>query len=481
MSETPMTVCVEDSDWKVALTGPRLRVPALASRWTTVYGYGSFLQVAPTRLAALVNRRVVGEAVVDFEDGTDALLCDSPDRLDPRTAIALSRSEELRHPRTGERLFTRCIMLTGGFVPLGALLPDGRPHPAAGTGFVFGGHGTCEADPRPHRSNAHGGHGFRELIQIRYDGQSLSVVDRLRFQDGILPGFLRLNHGLSNAIPDGEDLLTGVSAGPVAPGAEPGSPCIPTQHPHGGGTLGRNVGICFCRWRYGSQGWRPAEVVPVGGPDLAMEPCLVRDADGSLLMSARGKGLREPPGSVHDGLENTYEHFRVYRSTDSGRTWASVLHLPRMRNATPVVLGRSAGGRPFITANPYQAGKDSQGRTIPSTHWRNKLGLWPLTADRTGVLTPLRLLDADRQFGPARQGIGEGMAFDNIWKLDHCLANVVRAADGRWRCVLSFRVSDAAVNSGGADPADQAGFWTGEVEVSGEQPIPTWQFASDGA
>ncbi len=471
----------DNSEWKIVLQGPRLRFPALpAVLWKTVYGYGSFLQVSPTHVAAIVNRRVTGESVVDFEDGTDAIVFDHLDRLDARNAIPLSRSETVAHPQTGCKLFTRCIMLTGGFVPLGARLPDGRPHPAAGTGFVFGAHGSCVAEPTPHRADAENAYGFRELIQLRYDGRTLQVTDRLRFQGAeIDPRFLRMGHGLSSALPDGEDLLGGIFAGPVAPGSMPGSPCIPTEHPHGDGKLGRNVGSCFCRWRHGREGWRPVEVVPVSGPDLAMEPTLIRDTDGVLLMAVRGKGLKEPAGAVHDGLENTYEHFRVYRSTDDGKTWASVLHLPRMRNATPVVLNRSAGGRPFITANPYQSGKDSRGRTIPSTHWRNKLNLWPLSADRSQVDKPIGLLDADKTFGPPRPAGGvHAMTTENLWNLDHPIATTVRLADGRWHCLLAFRVSDRGVNEGGMEAADPAGFWTGEITVQNEIPIPIWRFAA---
>lgn len=471
-----------NSSWHVDLTGPRLHFPVPnGTPWTTVYGYGSFLQVSPTQVAVIVNRRVTGHAVIDFEDGTDAFIVDALDKLDPAQAIPIARSEALLHPKTGRRLVTRCILLTGGFVPLGACLPDGRPHPAAGTGFVFGSHGACTADPQPQRAEGNDNYGYRELIQLRFDGKTLRVTERLKTSgNDLATGFLRVSHGLSSAIPDGADLLTGVSSGPVAPGTAPGSPCIPTQHPHANGLLGRNCGSCFCRWSFGASGWRPAQIVPVSGPDLAMEPTLIRERDGSLLMAVRGKGLAEPPGAIHDGLENTYEHFRVYRSTDTGKTWTRVLHLPRMRNATPVVLNRSAGGHPFIMANPYQAGRDTKGRVCPSTHWRNRLWLWPLTADRTGVETPLVVLDADARFGLPRVWTGEGMNTDNIWYLDHPLANVVRLADGQWHCHVCFRVSDMAVNAGGAPAAEPAGFWTGEIKVAGETPIPTWSFQTPG-
>lgn len=499
MNAQPFDIHSGNRDWNIDLHGPRLQKPVLTSkRWQTIYGYGSFLQVSPTQVAAIVNRRVTGQAVIDFEDGTDAIVCDHPDHLDPRSAVPLSRSETVDHPKTGRKLHTRCILLTGGFVPLGALLPDGRPHPAAGTGFVFGGHGSCLAEPTPHRAGEEDRFGFRELIQLRFDGRNLQVTDRFRFDGAeIDPAFLRLGHGLSNAIPEdvatrrlykkglsnavpaGTDLLSGIVAGPVAAGTTTDSFCIPTRHPHADPRLGRNLGSCFCRWRYGKNGWRPMEIVPVSGPDLAMEPSLVRDRDGVLLMSVRGKGLAEPPGSVCDGLENTYEHFRVYRSTDNGKTWSVLLHLPRMRNATPVVLSRSVGGHPFLTANPYREGRDFRGRKIPSTHWRNTLSLWPLTADRADVTDPIVLLDADKTFGAPRPGPAS-MKTDNIWNLDHPVADTVRLADGHWHCLMGFRVSDRAVNEGGMEPSDQAGFWTGEIEVREENPIPVWRFPENG-
>jgi hypothetical protein len=470
-----------DPVWSVDLPAtPRLHLPVPNGKpWTTVYGYGSMLQVSPTQVAILVNRRVTGHAVVDFEDGTDALVTDSLDRLDPAAAVPVSRSQELAHPKTGKRLVTRCIMLTGGFVPLGARLPDGKPHPHAGTGFVFGGHGACLAEPKPHRAEGADGYGFQELIQLRFDGKVLSVTrrDRIEKGDQLIRGFMRVSHGLSNALPDGADLIAGVYAGPVGPGAEPGSPAIPCKHPHADGALGRNVGSCFCRWRFGDKGWRPAEIVPVSGPDLAMEPTVVREADGSLLMAVRGKGLSEPPGSVTDGLENTYEHFRVYRSMDNGATWERVLHLPRRRNATPVVLNRSLGGRPFICANPYEDTRDSKGRLVPSHSRRNRLGLWPLTPDRAGVEQPLMVLEANQRFGPPREGVGEPLPTDNIWYLDHPVANVVRLGDGRWRCLLGFRVSEMAVNLGGAGASEKAGYWVGEVHAPGDDtPLPAWIF-----
>lgn len=464
---------------RVTLSGVRLKHPATTGApWTVVYGVASPLQVSPTEVALIVNRRVTGMPVVDFEDGADAVLFDSLGSLTAERATPLARTEECVHPGTGERLNMVAYLCTGGFVPLGARLADGSPHPAAGTGFGLATYLGCPLENEARLTPRADLHGYQELIQLRYDGRTLNVTGRKRFSgQDLLAGHQILVHAVNNAIPDGPDLVSGLVVGPVTKEGTSDGVCIPTQHPHGHARFGRNFGAGFCRWQFGNGEWRPVAIVPVSGPDLAFEPSLIRDRDGALLMSVRGKGLREPPGAVHDGLENTYEHFRVYRSTDAGLTWQRAVHLPRLRNATPVVLNRTLGGQPFLAANPYQSGCDSRGRSIPSTHWRTPLCLWPLNAARTGVEPPVCILDAKAAFGPPRRLADDRLRCDNVWMVDHPIGAVCRLADGRWHALLCFRVTDMAVNIGGASEAEPAGTWVEEVSVAGEPTVPVWNFA----
>jgi hypothetical protein len=469
----------------MTLSGPRLTRPSdqgsklkQGAGWAIGYGICSAFQVSATQAALVVNRRVTNMPVTDFEDGADLVVFDSLSRFTPGPVLPLMRTDEVVHPDTGRAMFRIAHMSTGGFVPLGARLADGRPHPAAGTGFVLGSYKEHPADlsvrtvgPGHYWAEAY------ELVQLRFDGQGMRAVDRraMTAPEGFINGYQYVWHGLSPAIPDGADLLTGLTVGPVAPGTTTTSSMIPTVHPHGHPTLGRNVGSGLCRWRYGPEGWQPSAFIPVTGPDMAFEPSLVRDADGALLMSVRGKGLKEPPGSIQDGLENTFEHFRVYRSADNGRTWETAIHLPRRRCASPVILNRTAGGRPYLAANPYESGPDSRGRPILSTSRRRTLCLWPLTADRTGVEEPVCVLDADREFGPPRP-LGNDAGHDNLWMLDHPMGSVCRLADCQWHAVQCFRVTDKAVTFGGAGAADQAGAWVEEVSAGTETPILAWQF-----
>jgi hypothetical protein len=148
-----------------------------------------------------------------------------------------------------------------------------------------------------------------------------------------------------------------------------------------------------------------------------------------------------------------------------------------MRNATPVILNRTADGRPYLAANPYETGPDSKGRTILSTSRRRALCFWPLTTDRSGVNDAICVLDADRCFGPPRAIMNQHMSHDNLWMLDHPIGNVCRLADGRWHALQCFRVTDKAVSFGGAGAAEQSGAWVEEVSDGAETPTPVWRFA----
>jgi hypothetical protein len=448
---------------------PSLAMPVdSGGAWKTVYGVGMPFQVSPTQAAVIVNRRIYNVAAIDFEDGGDLLVFDSLERLDPAAAVPLSRTETAVDPATGQRVAMVSYQSAGGFVPLGAKLEDGSPHPAAGTGFALSTHIAYPQDPatgrvlRPSAENA----SHQRILQLRYDGHAVRVTGSRQFAgEDFLPGHALLNRGISVAIPDGADLLNGVVAGPMVPAGGPDGVCIPTEHPHGHPRFGRNLGSALCRWQHRDGVWGPSAIVPVSGPDLSMEPSLVRDADGSLLMAVRGKGLKDPPGAVHDGLENTFCHFRVSRSVDGGRTWAPVLHVPLARAATPVVLNRTAGGHPFLAANPYT--RDRR---------RETLCLWPLTPDRRGVEPPVCALDALARFGAPQPMVAGGVESGNQWMLDHPVATVCRLGDGRWHCLLCLRVSDRGVNTAGAAPTEWNGAWIGEVAVEGERELPVWRF-----
>ena len=256
------------------------------------------------------------------------------------------------HPRTGEPLVMVHHLPIGGFVPLGAKLADGQPHPHAGTGFGIApivGYPTDNSVRVPHIAKDL--HQYTALYQFAFDGENFSITDMQPLgPDELLPGWLVFNRGISTAIPDGEDLLFPMVAGRddeiarehakrlKAAGREP----YRSAHE----AVGECYGSGLSRWQRGEAGWRPVafQRIPGPGPDMSFEPTLVRDEDGSLIAAVRGIGTDVAPGESDCGLENTYEHFRVYRSVDNGENWESVIHQPELRAPTPVGIIRAADG-----------------------------------------------------------------------------------------------------------------------------------------
>jgi hypothetical protein len=115
----------------------------------------------------------------DFEIGNDAFVFRHLSDIRAERAIPINRLELNRPRASGKGI---CILgkfpASGGFVPLGATLPDGTPHPAAGTGFLA----TASIPFRPDRSEAdlESGPDDRpfDLIQLRWDGKILRVTGR---------------------------------------------------------------------------------------------------------------------------------------------------------------------------------------------------------------------------------------------------------------------------------------------------------------
>ncbi|MEA3477950.1 MAG: hypothetical protein U9R60_07210, partial [Bacteroidota bacterium] len=210
------------------------------------------------------------------------------------------------------------------------------------------------------------------------------------------------------------------------------------------------------RWRYGENGWRPVSFVPVTGKktgDIGNwisggEPSLIRDVDGSLLLSARSssKSLDSP----------TAFDIAVWRSMDNGQTWQQVIYRKNCRSASPVSIDQAADGTPFIVAN-YP----------PLMRRRDILCYWPLNAGRTDLGELKIIRDARGEFGPAPSG--------SWWRIDHPTSAIVQLADRKWHSVLVYRVVDNGEIEGDADPTPQTGCYIEEVFSSGE-PRPTWNF-----
>lgn len=405
------------------------------------YGLGSPMQISPTEVLLFLNRRRCGTAVPDFEAGSDAIIFNDFNDISANNAVAISRNETGPHSRTAKPAIFVKYPVSGGFVPLGTKLPDGRPHPHAGTGFGLVTVRCFPADLDNVWADNTDLAPHLELQQYRYDGRRLKVLRTERIEPEAMLADWSVSRGpLRNAIPDNECLIMGFNAG----------------------RRGQPSDCGLSRWQYGPNGWRPTEFIPVTGPDGSSEPSLIRDIDSSLLLCARTAGT------------GSFLPCRVWRSPDNGATWAQVINIPDMQMPAPLSLNNTVDGQPFIAGNPRRdLVKDAQGRTAMALWLRENLCLWPLRPDRTGVETPVNAFDARAAFGPAPD-IGDW--FVNFWYADHPIGGVFRLADGLWHSLLFFRTMVLAEAAGAAMPSEHTGCRMAEV-LSGEGKERTvWRF-----
>lgn len=416
--------------------------PDSTAKLTLAYGLGFPLQIAPTRAAVLCNRRVEGVPIFDFENGTDVIIFDSLTGIRGKGAVAVSRNEIRQEGDAGKRIAVK-YPITGGFVPLGALRADGTPHPHAGTGF-----GLCQVLSFPVDDQGHFSWSDKfvhrcEVHQFSYDGEQFQSVRSASGLEQPWPaaGVWQISApGLTNAIPDGDDLLLPVTA-----------------------TDGSGSYTGVSRWSRAAGTWQPVAFSPVTPreEDWA-EPSLVRDSDGGLLFSARGSGgerftrvqvwRRQGQGPQWQLVVST-DDVRVWHKREQGPEWGLIISLPNAHNEGPISIGRAADGTPYLAANQPGSG-------------RQTLCLWPLNAERMDLGKPLVVRAARDEFGPAPAG--------GTWLVDHPSAAVLRLADGQWHGVLAYRVLGSAEHQG-APPAPQTGWYLDEVRSSGAA-VPPWRF-----
>lgn len=395
------------------------------------YGLGFPFQVGPRMAGLFCNIRKEGTGSIDFEIGTDLILFDELSKIGAAKPIPLSQYEKGVHPDFGKTI-TRKGPVVGGFVPFGAKQADGSPHPYAGSGF-----GLCWAivhgvgkDERFDYLNTQ--KTYFEFLQFAYDGKDFRVLGKEAVErKDLLPNseWMIMGGFFSNAVPDGRDLLYTAVA--------------------------KKEGVDFAaagvtRWRHGAKGWRPISFTPLPGqkPNVTWgEPSLIRDVDGSLLMSARSTCGR--------GSKIAFD-LAVWRSTDNGKSWKQAVYRRRCRSRSPVSVNRAADGTAFVVAN-----------FPPLMRRRDILCYWPLNAARTD-LGELRIArDVRGEFGPAPSG--------SWWRIDHPASAVVRLADGAWHGLLVYRIVDNGEIEGNAHPTPQTGCYVEEVFSSGPA-IEAWRF-----
>ena len=426
--------------------GPALRQSPRAKAGELLrYNLAVPLQVAPRVAGLFLGMELVGGMALDFAAGAEVVLFDDLDNISADAATPVTYNHEQEHPISGEPIVVQKFPMVGGFVPFGARLDDGRPHPHAGTGF-----GVAYTQGFPLRLAEDGGafdgrwahepDVFRayELAQLTYDGDSLKITrsDVLGLRE-LLPGWTLLNRGLCGAIPDGEDLL------------------LPFQG--GGPWLDERVfspSECgMVRWRHGEAGWRPASFTPVTAGFYGFEPSVVRDTDGSLLMTARQRG------------PEILEKFDVWvwRSRDGGETWERVIYARKVRSESPVTINMTTDGAPFIAGNFLTTALN--GRILGYT--RDILALWPLNEARDALLDPLFARCGNFEWGPPPV---------KAWSIDHPVSANVRLADGQWHTVMGYRGMCSAETSSTLPPTPHTGCYVDEVLCAGPPVVASWRF-----
>jgi len=432
---------------------------------TWLYQISLPFQVARDKAAAFCNVREGLVKGVDFECGVDVILFNNLSDLNSDDAVLVTRNQEEPNPHSnppGKPSVVVKYPARGGFVPLEAKRNDGSPHPHAGTGFGINqaiAWKTGDPGVPPYGVNMFSGpetFQYFEVHQFTYDGKTFKVASSERVSvTEVVSGWTMLDGGLTNAIPDGDDFLVGMTGGKIA------ATNLKKANPE----VARLSGAGVMRWRRDGGVWKPVSFVPVTGNDGSFEPSLIRDSDGQLLFSARGS--HEPD----------YNDIRVWRSKDKGETWSKTLHVRGAISSSTISLNQAADGTPYIAANLYEVflspldhikvAKDPEGRPRLGGATRNTLCLWPLNAERNGLATPVIARDCSAEFGPPPGA--------SAWRVDHPSAMTVRLADGKWHNVLAMRILEYGELTFVMPPTPNSGAYLEEVISSGEA-IPVWNF-----
>jgi hypothetical protein len=380
------------------------------------YELGALFQLDRNHCLLVASMREQGGH--DFEVGNDGFVFQRLSDLVPEKAIPLNR---LDTNFTLKSVGARCVLgkfpMTGAFVPLGARLEDGRPHPSAGTGFLVS--GTLPFLPDRSEGHPEAGPDDRpfDLVQLRWDGRALQITGREQVR--ALVGLPLGSVSLSNFCPQDRGFLC-----PFGPDD------------------GSFVVIVRFDWDGGS--WKPTAAgkpfitakAPAGVEGkprvhryLEVEPCIVRQK-GHYLVHTRG---RDPKG-------------RMYVSED-GLNYK--LLLEHANHTVPQILNQGLDGSLYLATNPGPG-------------WlRNPLLAYTLGGQ--AFVDPVIVHD-ERQI---RGDKGKEVPF-----CDHCRGASV-FLEGRWRHLLLYRVCDMSETDGrGAAPFPQTGLYLAEFEYAKASCVP---------
>jgi hypothetical protein len=262
------------------------------------YELGKLFQLDRDHLLLVASMREQGGH--DFEIGNDGFVFRDLSDILPERAIPMNRLDPNYRLRSGQASGVLAkYPVNGGFVPRGAKLEDGSPHPAAGAGFLL----STAAAFLPDRSEMFPNTDqFVEFLQARWDGNSLKVTrDELP-----QPLADRLRNVGFNCLPRGAGFLC---------------PLVSRE------------GIVVVRFEYEKGRWRPATW---GKPFTTLpgetEPSLRKTDDDYLVYT---RSVRDRRG-------------RVYRSQDGLHYYLTFDH---WNYTVPQALNQGLDGSFYLTTN----------------------------------------------------------------------------------------------------------------------------------
>jgi len=411
---------------------------------TGVYGLACCFQVAQDHAAIVINLRRTGLTGCDFELGNDIFLFDKPGDFTQSAPITFLRSFAGKHPNDGTDVYFVRYDGFFGFVPEGTVLPDGRPHPHAGTGFCLGCAITIPKDLVDQGcldvySQNKGW--FAILTQVEYKNGTLCEKSRriLPFLDFFKGG---VGVGLAAAVPDGEDLLIPFTT--KAPG---------------------NFGNGILRMKRDMDGdWKPTQFSMVAPEDGTNPPLFSKPSDGDGLSGCEPSLARMKNGNIvftcrewgaspwaPEPLEAS--RGRIWVGKPDLKTFDLVFEQPHFHTLSPITVGSTWQGTPYLLANEYSQ-TDWKGKKIPSLNIREKLFLYPLQGKNCQPQQPLTLCDAIAEFGnPGPQ--------DGGWFVDHPMGCCLQL-EGRKRNFVTWRVFNVT-DTQGATPSEDSAAWLAEI------------------
>ena len=424
-----------------------------------VYQISRFVQLDAQTAGFFINVRQDKNKACDLEIGCDFCFTRDPELRKFEGFQALTRAEIAEPFENKQKYLMVSYPVFAAFVPLGALLEDGTPHPHAGTGFAFGARlgrpcdekGSCQGYTNPLLEDCYD---EVEILQLAWNGEKLTVTDRERLaypsKVDTFKHTIPLLPPLAGVVADWEDLLTGATK---VIGEEP---------------LGR-AGVC--RWKRNNGHWEIAEFTPIGAPG-SFEPSLIRDINGSLLYTHRTAvpewtfALKLSPEGMEDAKYN--RDIRVWRSCDNGKSWTKCVHQKDCCNGCPVSITMTKAGVPVIFTNEHS---DTLGTGNPLFHGvvREKMILRVLNKERNGLLPKQLVRDAVAEFGNAPYGKG--------WFMDHPIGLLVRLSDHQWHSVLTMRVMDISESGGGNAATPYTGLYVEEIISETADFKPPWNFS----